>query len=366
MGMFWVIRVIQIFFCIGCVTALFQFAFYPCVHRVRPSLSRVPCIQSATWGALTASDGVALVLATGLVVWYYVARHSGYAWVLQDCMALAMCAMFLKTVRVPNLRVAAVLLSVFFCYDIFMVFITPLLFHNRSVMVEVAKAGGAGAGRAELADDGRTCQHLPGERMPVLFMLPRMDYGGGYSMLGLGDVVMPGLLVCFALRYDCATRGPRFLWGTPGGKTTSGACAGPSYFILVSLGYGVGLLLALLANLFGVTFNNVHGQPALLYLVPCTLGVVAAAAWVRGDLADMWEAEGLLDTADEVSRVNGDPDRSSAADDGDLGASQTRRVGSANGEGSPGSRNTASSSAVRSREPHSSALSTQGLPLLDP
>lgn len=33
MGMYWIIRVIQLMFCIGCVTALFQFAFYPLTHH---------------------------------------------------------------------------------------------------------------------------------------------------------------------------------------------------------------------------------------------------------------------------------------------------------------------------------------------
>jgi hypothetical protein len=33
----------------------------------------------------------------------------------------------------------------------------------------------------------------------------------------------------------------------------------------------------------------VQGQPALLYLIPCTLGVTLALSWWRGDLPAMWE-----------------------------------------------------------------------------
>ena len=29
-------------------------------------------------------------------------------------------------------------------------------------------------------------------------------------------------------------------------------------------------------------------QPALLYLVPCTLGVIVVVAWYRGELSDLW------------------------------------------------------------------------------
>jgi hypothetical protein len=217
------------------------------------------------------------------VLFYFFKRHSPYAWALQDVMAFFMCAMFLRTVRLPNVRVGAILLGLFFCYDIFMVFVSPLIF-NKSVMVEVATAGAGGASRAEAADNGRSCARHPGERMPVLFMVPRFDFGGGYAMLGLGDVVMPGLLVTFALRYDIATRAPRFLCGPR---------CGPSYYAVLAVGYALGLLLALLANVLGWTFNGVRGQPALLYLVPCTLGPLALAAAARGELRAMWTVEGL-------------------------------------------------------------------------
>lgn len=37
----------------------------------------------------------------------------------------------------------------------------------------------------------------------MLLQLPRLwDYTGGYAMLGLGDIVIPGLLLSFAHRYD--------------------------------------------------------------------------------------------------------------------------------------------------------------------
>ena len=37
----------------------------------------------------------------------------------------------------------------------------------------------------------------------MLLELPRLwDYTGGYAMLGLGDIVIPGLLLSFAHRYD--------------------------------------------------------------------------------------------------------------------------------------------------------------------
>ncbi|CAN0529540.1 unnamed protein product, partial [Ectocarpus sp. 8 AP-2014] len=41
----------------------------------------------------------------------------------------------------------------------------------------------------------------------MLLELPRLwDYTGGYVMLGLGDIVLPGLLLSFAHRYDLSVR----------------------------------------------------------------------------------------------------------------------------------------------------------------
>lgn len=41
------------------------------------------------------------------------------------------------------------------------------------------------------------------ESLPMLLEIPRVwDYTGGYAMLGLGDIVIPGLLLSFAHRYD--------------------------------------------------------------------------------------------------------------------------------------------------------------------
>ena len=39
--------------------------------------------------------------------------------------------------------------------------------------------------------------------IPMLLKIPRMfDPWGGYSIIGFGDIILPGLLVAFALRYQ--------------------------------------------------------------------------------------------------------------------------------------------------------------------
>merc|ERR1712238_290419 len=102
----------------------------------------------------------------------------------------------------------------------FFVFVTPYLakwfFDGRSVMMDVATSGGSPTA------DYLWCEKYPnveeckgGDPMPMLLSMPRInDYRGGMGLLGLGDIVLPGLLMGFASRLDEA----RSVMGVAAGK----------------------------------------------------------------------------------------------------------------------------------------------------
>lgn len=70
----------------------------------------------------------------------------------------------------------------------------------------------------------------------MLLVFPRfMDWVGGASLLGLGDIVLPGFLVSLAARVD----------GTQKHASTVSLFRG--YFCWAQVGYIVGLLLAAVA-----------------------------------------------------------------------------------------------------------------------
>ncbi|WZZ77336.1 hypothetical protein YC2023_097908 [Brassica napus] len=157
----------------------------------------------------------------------------------------------LQVARLPNIRVATILLCCAFCYDIFWVFLSPLIF-KQSVMIAVARGS-----------------KDTGESIPMLLRFPRLsDPWGGYNMIGFGDILFPGLLICFIFRYDR--------------ENNKGVVKG--YFPWLMFGYGLGLFLTYL----GLYLMNGHGQPALLYLVPCTLGITVILGLVRKELRDLW------------------------------------------------------------------------------
>ncbi|KAK6251313.1 hypothetical protein SCA6_005318 [Theobroma cacao] len=184
------------------------------------------------------------------VVWA-VYRNVSFAWIGQDILGIALIITVLQIVHVPNLKVGTVLLSCAFLYDIFWVFVSKKLFHE-SVMIVVARGDKSG-------EDG----------IPMLLKIPRMfDPWGGYSIIGFGDILLPGLLIAFSLRYDWLAN-----------KTLRAG-----YFLWAMFAYGLGLLITYVA----LNLMDGHGQPALLYIVPFTLGTFLTLGRKRGDLRVLW------------------------------------------------------------------------------
>lgn len=73
------------------------------------------------------------------------------------------------------------------------------------------------------------------------FQLLFSSTGSHFSMLGIGDIVMPGLLLCFVLRYDNYKKQANSdSCGAPGPGNISGRMQKVSYFHCTLIGYFVG------------------------------------------------------------------------------------------------------------------------------
>ena len=164
-------------------------------------VSRLPC----DLGPVSNADGLAFSSSIIMAVFWFIFRSSWpWAFIFQDIFGMCLCVIFLSVIRFSNIKVATLLLTMSFLYDIFFVFISPYFFKGESVMVKVATGN-------QPTKDPDFCEKYPDEvgcessELPMLLLLPRIgDYAGGYTMLGLGDIVLPGLLVAFAARYDAA------------------------------------------------------------------------------------------------------------------------------------------------------------------
>ncbi|EFN51135.1 hypothetical protein CHLNCDRAFT_141337 [Chlorella variabilis] len=266
------------------------------------------------------SVGLALTFATMDAA----ANHGNFT--LNNMIACLIAADILQLVGLKSFRVAAVLLLGLLAYDVFWVFGSPAVV-GENVMLQVA-----------------TSEVVTG---PIRLLFPRIPGSIGeaadfpFSLLGLGDIAIPGLLACLALRYDAsravdlrargfavanalqdalssvdktATRGEMGEVAVSAAETaydkiadmeeeqqlrTQGLSASGStetfyfasdavlhqrtYFTPVLVAYLLGLVAA-----FGVNAVTHMGQPALLYLCPLTLGAVVLVAATRRDLAKIW------------------------------------------------------------------------------
>ncbi|XP_043322013.1 signal peptide peptidase-like 2B isoform X4 [Cervus elaphus] len=144
---------------------------------------------------------LALLCAAVSVVWGIFRNEDQWAWILQDALGIAFCLYTLKTIRLPTFKACTLLLLVLFIYDVFFVFITPFLTKSgNSIMVEVA------TGPSDSATH---------EKLPMVLKVPRLNASPlalcdrPFSLLGFGDILVPGLLVAYCHRFDIQVQSSR-------------------------------------------------------------------------------------------------------------------------------------------------------------
>ncbi|XP_024391278.1 signal peptide peptidase-like 2 [Physcomitrium patens] len=267
----WFLLLLVILFCVGGFEGL-QTCMVSLLSRWFPKAAgtyfSVPLLGSMSILSLTVAPFAFLFASL-----WGVYRNLSFAWIGQDALGISLILSVLQIVRIPNIKVSAVLLGAAFIYDIFWVFVSPLIF-DESVMIVVARGDKSN-----------------GEGIPMLLKVPRLyDPWGGYSIIGFGDILLPGLLVSFCLRYDWVSKKSLF----------------NGYFLWTSVGYGLGLFWTYVA--LNLMVGN--GQPALLYIVPCTLGTVLFLGWWRGELRSLWtkgEQVSQLENYVNSSRIHNHP-----------------------------------------------------------
>ncbi|KAK6456330.1 signal peptide peptidase-domain-containing protein [Scheffersomyces xylosifermentans] len=176
-------------------------------------------------------------------------------WLALDALSIDFAIYGIKKVQYGKFMYGFILLSGLFFYDIYFVFGTK--------MMETVATG----------------LNIP---IKILLPVPGSSWGEPlkYTLLGLGDIVVPGTLVALCLRYDVYRHHENnphtaFHHLTPISKP---------YFITALVSYIAGLTITIIVlNIFRV------GQPALLYIVPCVLGGISSLSLVRGEFEALWK-----------------------------------------------------------------------------
>lgn len=273
----YLVYVVIALFCLAGAMGLY-YCLQPLWSRIIPLETRLPPNRIPMFSSRPEVRGLILLcLCLGVAVFWGVERHASYAWIIQDILGFAFCINVIKTVHIPNLKICSIMLILLFLYDIFFVFITPLLTKSGdSIMVKVATGG-----------DSKT--H---EQLPMVFQVPRFGREvisvcdiNHMSLLGFGDIIIPALLVAHNYAFDIKVQSKRV------------------YYISTAIAYAVGLVITFVALALMKT-----GQPALLYLVPCTLGTTFLIGLKRREVKKLWFG---------VYQIKKESSEDSDTDDGD-------------------------------------------------
>ena len=220
----------------------------------------------------TTQDVIVLIGSAVVGVWYFLKKH----WIANNLFGLAFAINGVELLHLNKVLTGCILLGGLFFYDIFWVF-------GTNVMVTVAKSFEAPIKLVfpqDLLENGLAAQVnileiketiLQGKTLLACFIilshtLKSILLFQNMAMLGLGDIVIPGIFVALLLRYDQSLkRNSNF------------------YFYTTFIAYILGLCGTIV-----VMHVFKHAQPALLYLVPACLGAPIFMALIRGDLKSMF------------------------------------------------------------------------------
>ncbi|XP_037397366.1 minor histocompatibility antigen H13 isoform X3 [Pygocentrus nattereri] len=198
-------------------------------------------------------DLICLGISSVVGVWYVLKKH----WVANNLFGLAFALNGVELLHLNNVSTGCILLGGLFVYDVFWVF-------GTNVMVTVAKSFEA----------------------PIKLVFPQdlLERGldaSNFAMLGLGDVVIPGIFIALLLRFDVSL------------KKNSRTYFYTSFFAYI---FGLGFTIFIMH-----TFK--HAQPALLYLVPACIGFPVVVALVKGELTEMFSYESSEEVLPHTPRL---------------------------------------------------------------
>lgn len=210
---------------------------------------------------LNLADIISFIGSAVFSGFYFQKKH----WVMNNVLGICFCLKGIEKFSLGTYKIGAILLVGLFFYDIFWVF-------GTDVMVTVAK-------------------NLDGP-IKILFprtLTPHAETGKiELSLLGLGDIVIPGFFLALLLRFDAHNAKVSYF------PTNVHAKFPKPYFHAGLIGY-----IAAMATTMFVMIRFNAAQPALLYLVPACLGSSFLTAVVRGEVKAMLAYSEEVEEAEE-------------------------------------------------------------------
>lgn len=173
-------------------------------------------------------------------------------WIVNNFLGLSIAITGMSTLKLSTFKSGLIMLAGLFLYDVFFVF-------GTDIMLTVATS-----------IDG-----------PIKLVVPKNEFGKG-ALLGLGDIVVPGVYMSLCLRYDV------FRYYKDGKQPFHLARKINAPYFVTSLVFYVLSLIATMVVLF--VFKQ--GQPALLYICPALMISTFVVGVYQGELSTLWAYDG--------------------------------------------------------------------------
>eukprot|EP00210_Caulerpa_lentillifera_P002304 g2212.t1 len=214
---------------------------------------------------ISGSQLIGGMISLPIVLFDIISGHQNFT--LSNFLACCLAIEVLRGVGITSFKSASVLLLGLLAYDVFWVFFSKGVV-GENVMVAVA-----------------TSSNIEG---PLRLLMPKLSANAQYpySILGLGDVAIPGILAALLLRFDIFKHGSEdddgeysYAYESEAALPDDEFFKSRRYFLPVLGSYFIGLLLTFAANSI-----TQLGQPALLYIVPCMLSTSLLLSISRKEL----------------------------------------------------------------------------------
>ena len=227
--------VLEVLVCIGGATAIINILEELKLESYWPRRITLP-----VFGTLPALSLIYAGVSLLIIILYELTKN----WILNNLIGVCFAFIIIKTVKIPDFKVGGLLLGLAFFYDIFWVYFSSYLFGDN---VMVAVAGGLDLPIKLL------CPHIGKTSLPY-----------SCSMLGLGDLALPGLFLAFASRFDHINS---------------------TKYLNVLIGcYALALVMCMSVLMI---FN--YPQPALLYISPFLIFGMLIYAYNKGQVQKIWK-----------------------------------------------------------------------------
>uniref|UniRef100_A0A8C6X176 Histocompatibility minor 13 n=1 Tax=Naja naja TaxID=35670 RepID=A0A8C6X176_NAJNA len=193
-------------------------------------------------------DLVCLAVSSVVGVWYLLRKH----WIANNLFGLAFSLNGVELLHLNNVSTGCILLGGLFIYDVFWVssFISVLSHSSHAVVFP-----------QDLLEKGLEADN--------------------FAMLGLGDIVIPGIFIALLLRFDISLK-----------KNTHTH----AYTSFVAYIFGLSVTIFIM-HVFK------HAQPALLYLVPACIGFPLLVALAKGEVTDLFSYESSAEILPHTPRL---------------------------------------------------------------